>query len=32
MTLATGDTPATDSIDDKLSKIKTDTGLVPAAL
>jgi len=32
MTLATGDTPATGSIDDKLTKIKTDTGLIPAAL
>lgn len=32
MTLATVDTPATGSIDDKLAKIKTDTGLIPAAL
>jgi hypothetical protein len=32
MTLATVETPATGSIDDKLSKIKTDTGVIPAAL
>jgi len=32
MALATADTPAEGSIDDKLSKIKTDTGLIPAAL
>jgi hypothetical protein len=32
MTLATAETPATGSIDDKLTSIKTDTGLIPAAL
>jgi len=32
MALATADTPAEGSIDDKLNKIKTDTGVIPAAL
>lgn len=32
MALATGDTPVEGSIDDQLSKIKTDTGVIPAAL
>ena len=32
MALATADTPAAGSIDDQLSKIKTDTTVIPAAL
>jgi hypothetical protein len=32
MTLGTAETPATGSIDDKLNKVKVDTGLIPAAL
>ena len=31
-TLASEETPATGSIDDKLNKIKTDTGVIPAAV
>ena len=32
MALATADTPADGSIDDKLNKIKSDTGIIPAAV
>lgn len=32
MALSTGDTPAEGSIDDKLNKIKSDTGIIPAAV
>jgi hypothetical protein len=32
MALATADTPEAGSIDEQLSKIKTDTGVIPAAL